>query len=237
MHFPAGYNPLNPFDSLTTKDLDNLSQDDFTLRQIVNLRECHDAIRLTATINAVLQPTKEPREYRVGDQVLILRVVTRDPNEATRPKMKWKPTYVGPFTVAEKISKHAYRIDFPSDIRVHPVVNVATMKPFVPNDDHEFPHRHVDAPGPVRTEDGDEWVVTEILDHKNATRCPYFLARYEGYPVHRDKWCRWDWLFSLDFSEINDALLRYIHAHPEAAHRRLRQVLRDFHDLDLPDLE
>lgn len=232
-----GYVPRNPFDAMaisTTKT--NTSHEEFLLRQQNNLRHCHDAIRWASTLNQ-LGNAVSPPEYEVGQLVLVLQEITRDPNEATRPKEKWKPTYVGPFPIEAKISKYVYRVKFTDDIKVHPVVNVTALKPYVPNDDEQFPHRKIDAPPPTGPEEQEEWAVQEVISHKLSRRCPYFLTRFTGYPNpdYRDKWLRWDLFFSDDADTVNEKFLKYVERHPEATHPKLRHWLRAHNHLDLPE--
>jgi hypothetical protein len=230
-----GFLPRNVFDTVAIDATNELSShEDFLVRQQQNLTLCHDAIRMTATLMQ-LNNDKKPRQYDVGEQVLVLRDCTKDPNEKLRPKNKWKPTYVGPFRIKEKISDHAYEIDWTPDIKTHPVVNVSSLKPYIKNNDNEFPQRTVQIPVPIDTDMGEEWPVDKIIAHKFERRCPYFLTRYKGYPEIRDHWTRWDCFFEDDANAVTEAFLRYVVEHPEATHWTLRHWLRYHGHVDLPE--
>src|SRR6202023_644812 len=45
------------------------------------------------------------------------------------PKSKLGDQRVGPFTVLEKVGSLAYRLDLPTEWRIHPVVSVAQLEP------------------------------------------------------------------------------------------------------------
>jgi hypothetical protein len=67
------------------------------------------------------------KHYAEGEEVLL-----RLKNLATqRPSKKFDACYLGPFRIAKKIGKQAYRLDLPQSMsRVHPVFNVALLEPW-----------------------------------------------------------------------------------------------------------
>ena len=63
--------------------------------------------------------------FQVGEQVLLS---TENLKLLGCPKF-W-PRYVGPFTITEVISTHAYRLDLPATWKIHPIFHISLLKPF-----------------------------------------------------------------------------------------------------------
>jgi hypothetical protein len=60
---------------------------------------------------------------------------------------------MGPFTISERISSHAYRLNLPKTMRIHDVFHTNLLSPF--KEDADF-HRKQPNPPPVISEEGEE---------------------------------------------------------------------------------
>ena len=118
------------------------------------------------------------REFNTGDQVLVEIPYLQTPEERARDKDKLKFKRSGPYTITEKLSPHAYRLQLPSSIRAHNVFNIAALTPYHAN---TFDGRVPQALAPETQADGsDEWQVEKILAHRNVGRGRQYLTVWKG---------------------------------------------------------
>jgi len=67
---------------------------------------------------------KETEVWKKGDQVLLS---TKDLVFNERPSKKLMERYVGPYAIEEVVSSNAVKLQLPSLMRIHPVVNVSRI--------------------------------------------------------------------------------------------------------------
>ena len=95
--------------------------------------------------------------FREGDEVWL-----NVKNVATeRPSRKLDHRRLGLFKITKVVSDWAYRLEFPRNIRMHPVQHVSLLSP-VAND--PLPEQRNPPPPPVVINDEEEYIVDEILD-------------------------------------------------------------------------
>ena len=117
--------------------------------------------------------------FAPGDQVWLSarHIRTMRPSQ----KMDWKR--LGRFRVLERIGSHAYRLDLPRTMKVHPVFHVSLLEPCASN---PMPGQ-VQASNPppiVAHDDGSqppEWEVLQVLDSRYYYRRLQYLVQWVGY--------------------------------------------------------
>jgi hypothetical protein len=71
----------------------------------------------------------------------------------------------GPFTIIKKVGAASYKLKLPMIWKkIHPVFNEVFLSPFTPA---EYPsQKHPLLPPPVITNEGEEYIVEEVMDSK-----------------------------------------------------------------------
>ena len=91
----------------------------------------------------------------------------------------------------EKISSHAYKLELPPSVRIHPVIHIRYLSKY--EETHQFPSRKVIPEPEIIMDDGTiEYEVESILKHRirkygRGSRLEY-LIHWKGYETHDDTW-------------------------------------------------
>src|SRR5690606_15355159 len=104
---------------------------------------------------------------------------------------KFASKYIGPFKVKRVVNANAYELDLPSQLQIHPVLNVSRLKPY--RDGRQlFPARAVAdsrPPPEILREDGAAmYEVERILASRGSTRRKEYLVKWQGYPHWEATW-------------------------------------------------
>ena len=76
-------------------------------------------------------------------------------------KLDWKN--LGPFRITKVVSSHAYRLELPPSMKIHPVFHVNLLRPA---DDNPLPGQVQPPPPPVEVDGLEEFEVDDILDSR-----------------------------------------------------------------------
>lgn len=139
---------------------------------------------------------RRPQEFNIGDWVLVKlrphRQITA--SETTHSKLAKK--YYGPFKVAERLGKVAYRLKLPVHSHIHPVFHVSLLKPFVGKPEAV-------STDPLPAAFNDETIATPlaIVDSKlipsKVGPKRMVLVQWEGLPLEDASWEDWQQLKEL----------------------------------------
>ena len=126
-------------------------------------------------------------QFQVGDKVLLKLQPYTQSSVVNRPYPKLAYKYFGPFKVLECIGTVAYRLELPSDSKVHPVFHVSQLKPFVAD------HTLVYSTLPVTTDlEASAAVPEQVLDRrlvkKGNTAIPQVFIKWTRLPATCVTW-------------------------------------------------
>ena len=75
---------------------------------------------------------------------------------------------------------YAYRVDFPADIKIHPVQHISELEPAANDPD---PGQIIPPPPAVEIDGEEEWEVEEVLDAKIRYRKLQYLIKWRDYDI------------------------------------------------------
>ena len=102
-----------------------------------------------------------------------------------RPSRKLDYKRLGPFTVIQRISPVAFRLELPATAKIHNVFHVSLLEPCV---ESSIPGRHQVPPPPVVLEGDEHFLVDRILAQRTRHRKVQYLVRWQGYGPEHDTW-------------------------------------------------
>jgi len=126
---------------------------------------------------------KETPSFAVGDKVWLLRKNIK----TTRPSQKLDVKRMGPFKILKIVgeSKLAFKLELPSQMRIHPVFHASLLEPYREN---IITGRIQPLPPPEEIEGQMEYEVKEILDSKLVRGRLVYFVDWEGYPPEERTW-------------------------------------------------
>ena len=94
--------------------------------------------------------------------------------------------YVGLYTIEEVVSTNAVKLQLPSSMRIHPVVNVSKIVQYK----EQIEEQKKEKGKPVEVEEIEEWKVEKILNKKKIRGVEKYLMRWKGFMAEGDTWER-----------------------------------------------
>jgi len=124
-------------------------------------------------------------EYKVGDLVMLS---TKDLKYQMVGRRTEKLTegFVGPYRIKEIISSNAVKLELPSIVKIHPVVNISRVRRYV----GQVEGQRKEQPAPVIIEGEEEWEVERILNKRKVRGKDKYLVHWKGFTAESDTWER-----------------------------------------------
>jgi len=127
-------------------------------------------------------------EFQPGDKVLLSAQHLRTPGDQ---KPKLSPRYHGPFKILEMISPVAAKLEFPPSVKIHPVIHVSQLKPFI--ESGRYPRQNPHTRPPPDIVSGQQYYNVEAIVGKKTVgsgrrRVTKYLVHWEGFPAHERTW-------------------------------------------------
>jgi hypothetical protein len=187
----TGRDPCAPasFLNLATASSPSQSAEEF-LRRVQNaVKIARDCMARAQDYQARYANRRRREEvFKVGDKVLLSGSHVRAAFQAKQPSKKLSHRWLGPYCVKEVISKVAYKLDLPDNMKVHPVFHVSTLKRYKENPP-EFDGRLASPPPPpVTIDDHEEYEVERIMDKRKVRNTTQYLVKWAGYPEYDATW-------------------------------------------------
>jgi hypothetical protein len=165
-HINYGRDPYNPYSAISKVPDEVPAMAEFLEGLTNTIKIATDALTL-AKANQEQNANKSRRDltFQIGDQVLLSANHINLASQALRPTRKLQHRFLGPYTVIQKISAVAYKLELPESLKIHPVFHVSLLRPY--RKPTSFPDQPVPDPPPplVTIDDTPEYIVECILDH------------------------------------------------------------------------
>ena len=110
---------------------------------------------------------------------------TKDLMFKKRPVKKLVDWYVGPYTIDEVVSTNVVKLQLPTLMRIHPVVNVSWVVWY-----KEQVGQKAEEVKLVEVEGVKEWEVEKILNKRKVRRVVKYLVQWKRFIAKHDSWER-----------------------------------------------
>lgn len=155
-HPRMGFEPVEPPTKIPAQDAEALVEKMKAIFSYNSAAMSAAQARQEEFANRSRQPA---RNFQVGQLVWLNAKNIR----TLRPmkKLDWKN--LGPFRIMEVVSPHAYRLELPRAINIHPVFHVSLLRPVATD---SLPGQRQAPPPPVEVDGAEEFLVEDILDSR-----------------------------------------------------------------------
>ena len=171
-----GFTPNNVMDVTRA---DEIAQD--ALHYPTSRLEFADAIAIASSaVKKHYDRRHEQRTFQIGDNVLLQLHKGYSIRQGSKISHKLGQQYVGPFRIRDRVGRNAYRLEFPPHWRVHDVVNVEFLEPWI----MDTYGRHIPSIQPTTQQKEPD----KIMAHRKAGKATQYLIRYRGLGPEFDEW-------------------------------------------------
>ena len=102
---------------------------------------------------------------------------TKDLVFKERPVRKLMERYVGPYEIEEVVSSNAVKLQLPTSMRIHPVVNVSWIVWYK----EQVRGQKKEKRKPMEVEGVEEWKVEKILNKKKIRGVEKYFIQWKGF--------------------------------------------------------
>ncbi|KAG2938032.1 hypothetical protein PC115_g3917 [Phytophthora cactorum] len=175
-----GYVPANPLTAVAESSRKGLRGGrrqgvKFTEHQDAVLRQCQEALEDDqARMADVYDKGRKEQEFGVGDQVYLSTKNLDTAHTGFPNSRKLGPKWIGPYSVVRKVHRHAYEINLPPRLKLHPVFNTGSLKPYEQS-------TRLSRPQQVILHDGSVGQIVEaVIDKRTRRGVVQYLIRWVG---------------------------------------------------------
>ena len=122
-------------------------------------------------------------EYKVGDLVMLSTKDLKYQMVGRRTE-KLTERFVSPYRVKEIISLNAVKLELPSTVKIHLVVNISRIRWYI----GQVEGQRKEQPAPVIIEGEEEWEVEWILNKRKVRGKDKYLVWWKGFTAESDTW-------------------------------------------------
>ncbi|EUC56265.1 Ty3/Gypsy polyprotein/retrotransposon, putative [Rhizoctonia solani AG-3 Rhs1AP] len=192
-----GYTPLKPSDLLadTSRNIgrpkvQNSNAETFAESIEAVCSQAQDALRIAQSWQEhYYNQGRHYLEFEPGDKVLInphSLSLLKEKGKGVKLRMKFD----GPFEVSQRVSSVSYRLKLPSSYKMHPVINLAHLKPYKTDKTGlDRPKKHLNRKD---FNESPEYEVEAILDEKwvkrKHRRVKLYYVSFVGYTPEHNLW-------------------------------------------------
>jgi len=101
-----------------------------------------------------------------------------------RRTKKLMERFIGPYKVREIISSNAVKLELPSTVKIHLVVNVSRIRRYV----RQVEGQKKEQLAPVIIEGEEEWEIERILNKRKVRGKDKYLVYWKGFIAESDTW-------------------------------------------------
>jgi predicted aspartyl protease len=125
--------------------------------------------------------------FKVGDMVALSTENLK--NAILGGTMKLSRKWMGPYPITKAISRTAYELELPPNMKIHPVFHIHLLREWR-DPKAAFPERvRYPTPQPVFVDDGEpEWHVEDIIQKRMRGRKVQYRVIWKGYPPEEATW-------------------------------------------------
>ncbi|GMF18115.1 unnamed protein product [Phytophthora lilii] len=118
---------------------------------------------------------RKEQEFKVGDRVYLSTKNLDTAHTGFPNSRKLGPKWIGPYSIVRRVHKHAYELNLPPGLKLHPVFNTGSLKPY------EQPNR-LSRPQDVILHDGsvEGQLVEAVLKKRKRQGSWQYLIRWVG---------------------------------------------------------
>jgi len=124
---------------------------------------------------------KETEDWKKEDRVLLS---TKDLVFREKLARKLVDQYVGPYTIEKVVSTNVVKLQLPTLIRIHPVVNVSWIVRYK----EQVKGQKREEGKPIEVEEVKEWEIKKILNKRKIRGVDKYLVRWKGFTAEHDTW-------------------------------------------------
>ena len=183
--------------------------------------EASEKAKLSMKVQADRHQNPTP-DYKVGQQVWLS---TDNLHMLNRASKKLTEKWISPYEVTQ-VTPNAVKLKLPKTLRIHPVVNISHVKPYL----GPLPSQPMSRPGPIQVskEHNEEYKVDYIVASHIYRHQLQYLVHWKGYEEHEHTW--------EPASNVKNAPLVVEHFYKEnpSAPQKLHMTQSDFDSLFKP---